>query len=82
MDTGHLYDTLSVTMSQCHNVTMSQCHNVTMDNGHLYNTLSVRQVRSKTLRTIHVQKPHELAQVIMSDTVMMMMAKTKAMMRL
>ena len=44
-----------------------------MVNGHLYKTLSVRQVRSKTLCPLHVQKPHELAQVIMSDTVMMMM---------
>ena len=49
--------------------------NVTMDNGHLYNTLSVRQVRSKTLRPLHVQKPHELAQVVMSDTVMAMMTR-------
>ena len=51
-----------------------------MDNGDLCNTLSVRQVRSKTLRPLHLQKPHELAQVIMSDTMMTMMTMMMAMM--
>ena len=51
-----------------------------MVNGHLYKTLSVRQVRSKTLCPLHVQKPHELAQVIMSDTMMTKMTRMMTMM--